>query len=198
MLLKIEKIPCNFVGNFKVGDNLVFNCQILSNLVSVNNDDHLNKPIVLQVGSILEASLSEVIYRAQKNNREGVPTISEQDRLEIEDKKIDKFNVVIDVLKKYKVLHSLDTNIYEELHKLRKYRNKIHIQDDINIEDTSKDEKQAFTCEICHWSLNLNKRVIKYLSEHLCRPVPLHVYSNQLSIPVLEPQDSNDNIRGLE
>lgn len=187
MPFKIEEIPCNFVGKFKVGDNLVFNCQILSNLVLANNTGYFNKSIVLQVGSILEACLFEIIFRAQNYNREGVPNISEQDRLEIEDKKIDKFNIVIDILKKYGVLNLLDTNIYKELHKLRKYRNKIHIQDDINIAEISKNENEAFTPEICNWSLNLNMRVIKYLSEHFPRPEELHSYLNHLSIPVFEP-----------
>jgi len=190
MSFKIEEIPCNFVGRFKVGDNLVFNCQILSNLALVNNDVYFNKPIVLQVGSILEACLFEIIFRAQNYNVEGVPNILEQDRREIENKKIDKLNVVIDVMKKYEVLNLLGTNIYDELHKLRKYRNKIHIQD--NIKDIDKDEQRAFTSEICNWSLNLNKRVIKYLSEHFPRPKKPQEYLDYLSIPVFESQDYSD------
>jgi hypothetical protein len=100
MPVKTQQIPCNFVGSFKVGDNLVFNADLLRKLTAANEDGAFNKPIVLQVGSIIEAALAEIIYRAQNFNLEGVPNISEADRAEIEGKKIDKFNSVIDVLKK--------------------------------------------------------------------------------------------------
>jgi hypothetical protein len=193
MPFKNEKVPCNFVGNLKVGDNLVFNCQILSNLVSANNNGCFNKLIVLQVGSILEACLCEIIFRAQNFNREGVPNISESDRREIEGKKIDKFNSVIDVLKKYKVL-KLDPNIYDELHKLRKYRNKVHIQDNIEIKGISRDEAEAFSSETCNWVIELNRRVIKHLSEYFSRPEDIRRYMEPLSIPVLEPQDYNGKV----
>jgi hypothetical protein len=57
MPFRSEKIPCNFAGDFKVGDNLVFNCKLLCELNEVNKGGMFNKPIVLQTGSILEASL---------------------------------------------------------------------------------------------------------------------------------------------
>ena len=88
-----------------------------------------NKPIVLQTGSLLEAALDQIIFRAQNYNREGVPNIAEADRLAIAGKKIDKFNSIIDVMKKYKILDELGNDIYDDLHRLRKYRNKVHIQD---------------------------------------------------------------------
>lgn len=176
-------IPCNFVGLFKVGDNLVFNCKILSKLADCNDNGALNKLIVLQVGSILEASLAEIIYRAQNFNREGVPSISEEDQAEIAGKKIDKLNSIIDVLRKYRVLSGLPQSIYDDLHKLRKYRNKVHIQDDIEIVGVSRDEEDAFSNEICLWALRLNRDVLKYLSGHLRRPPELDGFVEALSIP---------------
>jgi hypothetical protein len=137
------QFPCNFVGEFKVGDNLVYNAGLLCDLSEVNESGTFNKLIVLQVGAILESVLAQIIYRAQNYNREGVPNISEADQSEIRGKKIDKFNSVIDVLKKYKVLSDLGDDIYDDLHKLRKYRNKVHIQDDIEIEGVSRDESTA-------------------------------------------------------
>jgi hypothetical protein len=187
-----QQIPCNFVGSFKVGDNLVFNADLLCKLTAANADGAFNKPIVLQVGSIIEAALAEIIYRAQNFNREGVPNISEADRAEIEGKKIDKFNSVIDVLKKYSVLDTLGAGIYDELHKLRKYRNKIHIQDDIGIEGVSRDEADAFSAEICAWAIGLNMLVIKYLSDHLPRPAGLHGYVNPLTVPKDQPTRQGD------
>jgi hypothetical protein len=54
-----------------------------------------------------------------------VPNISEADRKEIEGKKIDKLDSIIDVMKKYKVLDRLGHTIYDDFHKLRKFRNKV-------------------------------------------------------------------------
>lgn len=183
MPIETEEIPCNFVASFKVGDNLLYNCDLLCKLVETNEHDRFNKPIVLQVGSILEAALSEIIARAQHFNREGVPNISEADRLEIQGKKIDKFNTVIDVLKKYSVLNGVEENIYDELHKLRRYRNKIHIQDDINIQGVSRDELDSFNADLVAWALTLNHRVLKYLSENLQRPERIHVYLRAVRVP---------------
>src|SRR5437868_8194187 len=109
-------IPCNFVGSFKVGDNLVFNGRILCDLAEANDAGTLNKPAVIQVGSILEAALAQIIYRAQNYNQEGVPNITEADRLQIEGEKADKFFNVIGVLEKYGVLNGLGAGIYADLH----------------------------------------------------------------------------------
>src|SRR5262249_50258812 len=117
--IKTEEIPCNFVGEFKVGDNLVFNADSLRNLVEANEGGVYNKLIVVQLGSIVEAALAQIIYRAQNYNREGVPNISEADRAEIEGQKIDKFYKIIEVLKGYKVLDALGPDVYEDLHRLR-------------------------------------------------------------------------------
>jgi hypothetical protein len=87
------------------------------------------------------------------------------------------------VLKKYKVLDGLGADIYDELHKLRKYRNKVHIQDDVEIDGVSRDDGPAFSDEICKWALSLNVRILKFLSEHLPRPKELHSYVNPLVVP---------------
>lgn len=180
-----ELIPCNFVGSFKVGDNLVYNCQVLCALVQSNEQGVFNKLIVIQVGSIIEAALAEVIYRAQNFNLEGVPYISEADQAEIAAKKIDKFNTIIDVLRKYKVINGLGNGIYDDLHKLRKYRNKVHIQDYINIPNVASDEVVAFSDELVEWALDLNLRIVKYLNEELKRPDHLHGYVSPLNLPVV-------------
>jgi hypothetical protein len=106
------------------------NADTLCNLVEANEGGRYNKLIVMQLGAILEAALDQIIYRAQNYNVEGVPNISESERLEIENKKVERFNAVINVLKAHKLPDALGNDIYDEIHKLRRYRNKIHIQDD--------------------------------------------------------------------
>ena len=79
----------------------------------------------------------------------------------------------------------LGAGIYDELHKLRKYRNKVHIQDNIDIENVSLDESEAFSDNIRNWALGLNVKVLKYLNEHLSRPKHLEGYVNPLVVPSL-------------
>src|SRR5689334_23124428 len=111
-----EEIPCNFVGQFKIGDNLVFNAGLLRALVEANKDGAFNKLIVVQATSIVETALEQIIWRAQNHTREGVPEMSEEDRSAIEEKKADNFNNIIGVMKKHKSLDELGSGIYEELH----------------------------------------------------------------------------------
>jgi hypothetical protein len=66
-----------------------------------------------------------------------VPNISKEDRDELATKTVELFNNIIAVMKKYDILKGLGAGIYDELHKLRKYRNKVHIQVNVDIEGVS-------------------------------------------------------------
>ncbi|TPG39839.1 hypothetical protein EAH79_14250 [Sphingomonas koreensis] len=177
------EVGCTFVGDFKVGDNLGYNCDLLCNLVEANARGAFDKMIVLQAGAILEAALTQIIYRAQNYNSEGVPNISEAERQQIEERKIDIFAVVIDVLRKYAVLDPIGGDIYDELHRLRRYRNKIHIQTNVRIDGVPRDEDAIFTADLTAWALDLVRRVLAYLSEALARPPHIHNYVGALRVP---------------
>jgi hypothetical protein len=86
-------------------------------------------------------------------------------------------------MKKHKVLDDLGADIYDELHKLRKYRNKVHIYLDVEIEGVSRDDKVAFSNDICIWALKLNVRILKYLNKKRPRPKELHQYVKSLLVP---------------
>jgi hypothetical protein len=181
--MKTETLHCLFIGDFKVGDNLAFNADLLCKLVESKNVASFNKLIVLQAGAIIEAALSQIIYRAQNFTREGVPNITEADRLEIENKKIERFQAIIDVMRKYKVLDHLGATPYDELDKLRKYRNKVHIQLDIPIEGVSRDEEVAFSDDVRDDALRLNVRLLRYLIERFPRPKTLDKYAREVRVP---------------
>ncbi|WP_210370901.1 hypothetical protein, partial [Borreliella garinii] len=70
---------------------------------------------------------------AQNFTKEGVPNISKADRDELATKTVELFNNIIVIMQKYKILAGLGAGIYDELHKLRRYRNKVHIQTDVGI-----------------------------------------------------------------
>lgn len=114
-------------------------------------------------------------------NREGVPSIPEADRLKIEDEKADTFFQVINVLQDYKVLDGLGADIYTELHKLRNYRNKVHIQK--KFKDVPDDERDAFTDQIRDWALALNVRVLKHLNAKFARPKGLDQFARDVDFP---------------
>ena len=183
--MKTEDIPCRFVGEFKVGDNIRFNAYLLCQLLSSNESASFRKLVVLQAGAIVEASLDQIIYRTQNFNREGVPSLSADETKEIEGKKVEKFQVIIDVMRKYHMLDDLSDDIYEQLHKLRKYRNKVHIQNEIDIDGVSRDEGEAFSEQVRDWALGLVSSVVKYLDRKFPRPKQLEPFANTITLPVV-------------
>jgi hypothetical protein len=179
----VELIVCKFIGDFKVGDNLVRNADALCELSDCNEHGVFNKLMVIQAGSIVEAALHEIIYRAQNFTREGVPNISKEDREELATKTVELFNNIINVMQKYDILKGLGAGIYDELRKLRKYRNKVHIQTDVDIKGVAREEHHAFSKEIVAWALAFTVRVLKHLNEQFPRPKDMEQFTHDLSIP---------------
>jgi hypothetical protein len=181
MPIKTTTVPSNFIGDFKVGDNIVYNANLLCKMAEAGS--LYNKLVVVQAGSITEAALSQIFYRAQNFTREGVPDIPEADRAEIEKKTVEKFAVIIDVSKKYKLLDELGADIYDDLHTLRKYRNKVHIQTDVDIEGVPRDEEKAFTDKIRSWTVGLNLKVLEFLARKYPRPKGMESFVQALTVP---------------
>jgi len=108
-----QAIVCKFVGDFEVADNIRRNGDALCKLKAANENRVFSKLIVIEAGSIVEAALGQIIYRAQNYNREGVPNISEEDRLAIAATTVEKFNNIIQTMKKYKILDGMGNGIYD-------------------------------------------------------------------------------------
>src|SRR5437588_3957988 len=99
MPAKVETITCNFIGDFKVGDNMWRNANALCRM-SASNDGVFNKLMVVQAGSIVEAALDQIIYRAQVFTNEGIPNIADEDLKRIRDSKIERFHNIIRAMEK--------------------------------------------------------------------------------------------------
>lgn len=183
MAIKTEQIVCRFVGDFKVGDNIVLNAEVLCKLSKLNEGGIFNKLLLIQAGSIMEAALFEIIYRTQNFHREGVPEISEEDRVAISKKEIERFKAAIDVMRKYHLLDGAGIDVYDELERLRKYRNRVHIQNDTEVEDAPREENRAFNDKVTFWALNFNVRILKYLNERYPRPEALQRYAHEIFVP---------------
>lgn len=183
MVAKTEKIACKFVGDFEVADNIVRNANALTELATNNKSGALNKLMVIQAAAIVEVCLAQIIYRAQNFNREGVPNISEDDRKAIADTTVEKFNNIVQTMQKYKILDAMGREIYDDLHVLRKYRNKIHIQDRLDIEGASRNEDAAFSTKVVNWALDFSVRLLKHLNEKYSRPKELEPYAREITLP---------------
>ena len=174
------EISSSFVADFKVGDNIVSNAHALYELVAAENDA-FNKLIVIQCGSVLEACLNEIIYRAVSFTKEGLPNISKQHQAAIANEKNDTFYQLIDVFKTHKLLDALGAGIYDELHKLRRYRNKIHIQTDVK--DAPRDEEKLFSADVRKWATSTTLKTIEFLSKTYARPEGIEGYVNTILLP---------------
>ena len=183
MEAEIAAIKCNFIGDFKVGDNMPANGNALCRLSASNEDSTFNKLMVVQAGSIVEAALDQIIYRAQNYTKEGVPDISADAMKKIRASKLDRFNNVIESMKSHKLLDGLGGAIYDDLHRLRKLRNRIHIQFDDEPEGLDRDDHQAFDDENLVWSLSVCIRVLQHLAVRFPRPEALGVFAHEISIP---------------
>jgi len=86
-------------------------------------------------------------------------------------------------MRKYKILDGLGDGIYDELHKLRRYRNKVHIQTDVDIKDVPRDEDKAFSSETVEWALAFLIRVLRHLNERFPRPKELELFAHELKVP---------------
>lgn len=180
---KTESVTCRFIGEFLVGDNIVKNAEALRRM-HLNNDGELfNKLMLVQMGSIVEASLDQIFYRARNHTIEGLPNIPEDERKEIAEKDVGRFATIIAVMKKHKLLDGLGNDIYEELDKLREYRNRVHIQLDNKPNNTPRREHQAFTTAVVEWSFKLGIKVLNFLTKQYPRPENLEQYAHELTLP---------------
>jgi hypothetical protein len=179
----IENIKCNFIGDFKVGDNILVNGTALCRLSSTNEGSTFNKLMVVQAGSIVEASLDQIIYRAQNYTKESVPNIPAEALKKIRDTEIERFNNIIQAMKTNKILDGLGATIYDDLHRLRELRNRVHIQFDDKPKDLGRNDHDAFTDKNVTWSLALCIKVLKHLVDKYPRPEALGVFAHDVSIP---------------
>ena len=126
-------ISSNFMGSFKLGDNIVYNLAVLRELYAQqgagNNSQKglLRKPIILVIASVAEALLFDLYLRIEHYTTEGVPNIPDHVLEEIRAKTIDEFAKYIANAKSKSLLRS-DSRLYDDLDELRKLRNRIHIQ----------------------------------------------------------------------
>lgn len=130
-----------FVGHFKNGDNIAYNLKILGLLyeqynqeVSWQRKSLLRKPIIIFNVSVTEALLDDLFFRVRYFFNEGSLGLSDnayknikEEMFKLKPKDFNKFEKYIKLVRENNIF-TQDDSFYENLDKLRKLRNRIHIQ----------------------------------------------------------------------
>jgi len=178
-----KEFKSNFIGDFKIGDNIAYNFKIVSQLYSLYNSNKkeystILKPIIITNVSIIEAILFDFHKRVKLFTREGVFGLK-QDVIEyIRNKKLDQFEVLIESIKKHKILTNEDESIYEDMQLLRKVRNRVHIQNAKN--ELEIDDFFVFSEERKILSEKILEKILSIFSKEYHRGEIKHVESFSL------------------
>jgi hypothetical protein len=170
MTIATVSIPCNFVADLGVGEDLARNARLLCKFVESNGG--FQKLIVMQSSSMVESALAQIISRGKNSSREGVPNFSEEDQVGINKGAPYRFNTIINVMKKYHALDSLGSDVYDDLNKLKEYWIAV-----------GRNEPSAHSDGVAHWALGFSARVLTHLSEHFYRPNDLEQCHEVLTMP---------------
>lgn len=153
----IELLNDTFIWDFKVGDNIIYNLNILWSLYHAraneksSNNSLFNKPIILIIISIIECILYDFVERIQKHSFDPLPNLDADvirdfkykikgEKTEI--KILKRFNHYIYYSRKHDIFDK-GVRFYDALDFLRIIRNRIHIQDDRR--ELEKDDYNVFT-----------------------------------------------------
>jgi hypothetical protein len=181
----VVTIESKFIGYFKTGDNIVHNLDVLALLYlqygagGQRDKRLLCKPIILLLVSIVDAVLYDLHIRIREFRRESVQHIiaSSLDRIRRMKNK-DNFEKYIDSADEHSLLEPKGNALYNQLHELRKLRNRIHIQNKYNHKPAN--EYEAFTEE---QKLSAEKAVEKTLRIMAEKYERKHDYVGEFNLP---------------
>ena len=180
-------VSAGFIGNFKLGDNINHNLEILSYLYQRQADPKdpdswlLRKPIIVSIGSICEALLHDLHCRMETFTIEGVSGIATSVLAYVRGKNIDKFDHYISSAQKHSLLGAPSEPIYEELDKLRRLRNRVHIQNDKS--HFELDESEAFSAARQVSAEQALEKLVKVISKNHPRPAHAAGFVGDFNFP---------------
>ncbi len=191
------EVDSSFIGDFKTGDNIVFNLRVVSELREVQSGLPsearkivIRKPMIVAIASIVEAILHDFHMRISFFNREGVNNLGQSVIDYVKGKSIDKFATYIASAKKHKLFHQ-DDAFYEDLNLLRMMRNRIHIH--VVKRPLLADEVKVFTPERQVIAEKLLEYTMRVMSMKYARGKGFD-YVEPFLLP-WEPYFSNDQIK---
>lgn len=177
----------DFFAKFKIGDNVQYNLSVLEKMYeffdnpNTQNKELLIKPIIIILISIIEAILYDFHVKVRTNVHEGVPGLDEDTVSDIRNKQFDELGKYIKSSKQHDLFKLEGTSFYDKLEKLRKIRNRVHIQN--KWRNKPDDECSVFTsnnkgiAEIC---LEVVSKTMHYRHP---RPLKLRGHVGDLKFP---------------
>ena len=178
-------IKCNFYANFITSDNIQHNLESLDKLYDLWDEHNLLiKPKIVIIGSIIEASLFDFVYRIKTHTKEFKALPEEKLRYvrALGKNHARHAEKLADICTNGLILSS-DSKFWDDVTKIRYLRNRTHIQNEKG--HLPKHENEAFT----EMELNRAEAVIikffRYMQETYPRPeknIPLvdFIFSNRL------------------
>jgi hypothetical protein len=178
-------IKSNFMGNFKLGDNICFNLAVLKTLYELRaagtalQKRHLQKPITVMNVSIIEAILYDLHLRVKTFTSEGVANLQATVIEYIRGKKIDELERYIASAKKHDLFEQGDSGFYEALDDLRKIRNRVHIQN--TKKHFEADDVSAFS----EARMTLSEQAVEHVMRTMARKYarPQHNFVKDFILP---------------
>jgi hypothetical protein len=175
------KVSNTFIGNFKIGDNIHYNLDVLRALYSsrallpVGQKSFLEKPITVILVSICEALIYDFIGRSKLFIREGIDGLSGEDLEKLRNRNSYNMDKKIKLIEELDLLQASEPRVYEYLRKLVSLRNRIHIQNEN--QNLEIDERDAFTLPRRVEAEKMLELLMKRLGA--LYPRPLHIVMSQ-------------------
>lgn len=180
-------VSSGFIGEFKTGDNIIYNLGCLGALYSAQNSASssesrlFSKPITITMVSIIEALLHDLFYRIKNHTSESVKNIATKVLEDVRSKTLDQLETYIAAVKKHDLLGAAGTDLYEKLDELRKVRNRIHIQ---NVkQQLPQNESQVFTISRQKSTEAVLEQVLKHVSDKYKRPEHIQGIVGSFELP---------------
>ena len=180
-------INTNFIGSFKLGDNINYNLNVLKALYDLSDQideikgNLIHKPIIILNISIIEAILYDLHHRIKEYTTEGVVNVRPSVIDYIRGKELDKFEKYIISARKLNLFDVKDERFYEVLDHLRLIRNRAHIQNEKN--QLAPDDIAVYTENNKILSEKALEKVVKVMSEKYPRSEYHTQYVNNFTFP---------------
>jgi hypothetical protein len=181
------KVSSSFIGDFKTGDNIIYNLSCLKVLYAAQESASsseaglFSKPITITMVSIIEALLHDLFYRIKNHTSEGVQNIAIKVLKDVRSKTLDQLETYIAAAKKHDLLGAAGTDLYEKLDELRKVRNRIHIQ---NVKQQQPlNENKVFTISRQKSTKAVLEQVLKHVADKYKRPEHIQGFLGSFELP---------------
>lgn len=184
----MQTIDSHFIGNFKDGDNICFNLEVINSLYRAyrnqeTGDQYFRKPIIIFLLAVIEATLDDFFYKVRHYTIEGVPNVPHEFIIKVRssNESYRNFKSQIRFIRKNDLFQLGNTNYYSTLDEFRVIRNRLHIQN--NFRNTPLNEKFLFTEEKLAKAERLCEFTLKHMSSKYPRPITHRDYVADFILP---------------